>query len=135
MASNISLEVKVIKRFVNKSKRDRYIQFVSSEKNRVKFIKDLSHFNFLEPSLFAPVNGIEEDVILTSTEKNGVANTTCYVISENKKIDAKFLNTKEAISATVGHGLGTMLVFGDAEMIFYECETMNIRYISKKVTQ
>ncbi|GAA3968563.1 hypothetical protein [Hymenobacter antarcticus] len=135
MASNISLEVKVIKRFVNKSKRDRYIQFVSSEKNRVKFIKDLSHFNFLEPSLFTPVNGIEEDIILTSTEKNGVANTTCYVISENKKIDAKFLNTKEAIAATVGHGLGTMLVFGDAEMIFYECETMNIRYISKKANQ
>ncbi|WP_125921613.1 hypothetical protein [Hymenobacter lapidarius] len=135
MASNINLEIKVIKRFVNKAKRERYIQFVSSEKNRAKFIKDLSHYNFLESSLFTPVRGIEEHEILASTENNGIANTTCYVISENKRIDAKFLDTKETIAATVGHGMGTLLVFGDAEMIFYECETMNIRYISKKVSQ
>ena len=135
MASNVDLEIKVINRFINKAKRERYIRFVSSEKNKTKFIKDLSHFNFLESSLFTPVRSVEEHEILTSTEKNGIANATCYVISDNKRIDAKFLDTKEAVAVTVGHGLGTILVFGDAEMIFYECETMNIRYISKKVSQ
>ncbi|WP_426490849.1 hypothetical protein [Hymenobacter sp. 102] len=135
MTSNISLEIKVIERFVNKDKRERYIQFVASEKNRAKFIKDLSHWNFLESSLFTPVNGIEEDVVMTTTARNGVANDTCYVISENKQIDGRFLGTKEALAETVGHGLGSILVFGNAEMIFYECETRNIRYISKKVVR
>jgi len=131
--ANVDLEVKVIKKFVNKLKRDRYIQFASSEKNRLKFVSDLSHYNFLELSLFSPVNGVEEKIIIQAAEANKVPHETCYAISENKEIDAQTLSTKEAITKTVGRGLGTILVFGDAEMVFYECETPNVRYISKKV--
>lgn len=62
-----------------------------------------------------------------------MADKTCYVISENAGLDTKTLDTKEAISETVGYGMGTMLVFGDADVIYFERETINTRYISKKV--
>lgn len=133
MTQNIDLEIKVIKRFFDKVKQDRYIQFVSSPKNRHKFISDLSHFNFFQWDKFEPVEGIEEQVILNALKENGVADRTCYVISENTDLDAKTLDTKKAINATVGYGLGTILVFGDADVIYFESETMNTRYISKKV--
>ena len=133
MTQNADLEIKVIKKFVDKAKQDRYIQFVSSSKNRHKFVRDLSHFNFFKWDLFESVKGNEAQAIFQALQKNGVADKTCYVISENTDIDTKTLDTKEAISETVGYGMGTILVFGEADMIYFESETMNTRYISKKV--
>ena len=134
MTNNIDLEIKVIKKFVISTKQDRYIQFVSSPKNRHKFISDLSHFNFFKWDLFEAVNGIEGQIILQVLKKNNVVDTTCYVISENSDIDTKTLDIKEAVTETVGLGMGTILVFGDADIIFFESETMNTRYISKRVS-
>jgi hypothetical protein len=131
MKQNVDLEIKVIKKFINKPKQDRYIQFVSSPKNRHKFIKDLSHFKFLKWDLFNEVKGSEEQIILQALQKNSLSDKTCYVISKNSNIDKKTLNTREAISETVGYGMGTILVFGDADMIFFEGEPINSRYISK----
>lgn len=133
MTQNIDLEIKVIKRFVDKAKQDRYIQFVSSPKNRRKFIVDLAHFNFFRLDLFIDVKGNEEQTILQALYKNGVTDKTCYIISENSDLDTKTLDTRKAINYTVGYRMGTILVFGDADMIFFESETMNTRYISKRV--
>jgi hypothetical protein len=132
MTQNADLEIKVIKRFVDKAKQHRYIQFVSSPKNRQKFISDLPHFNFFQWDLFDPVKGNEGQAIVQALQKNGVADKTCYVISENTGIDTKTLGTKEAINETVGYGMGTILVFGDADMIYFESE-MKSRFISKKL--
>ena len=132
MTENTELEIKVIKKFVDKSKQGRYIQFVLSPKSRNKFISDLSHCNFFLWDKFEPIKGNEEQVILQALKENGVASKTCYVISENADIDTKTLDTKKAISETVGYGMGTILVFGDADMIFFESETKNKRYLSKK---
>ena len=68
---------------------------------------------------------------MASLKKNKISDQSCYIISENKEIDTKTLVTKDAIRETVGYGMGTILVFGDADIIYYECETMNTRYISK----
>jgi hypothetical protein len=133
MTQNADLEIKVIKKFVEKARQDRYIQFVSSTKSRNKFIKDLPHFHFFNWDLFDAVKGNEEQTILQAVQRNGVTYKTCYVISENAKIDAKTLDTKEAISETVGCGVGTILVFGDADMIYFESEEINARFISKKL--
>ena len=131
MTPNTDLEIKVIKKFIDKAKQDRYIQFVSKLKNRHKFISDLSHFNFLSRDKFEKINGDEREIILASLQKNKVSDQSCYIISENKEIDTKTLVTKDAIRETVGHGMGTILVFGDADIIYYESETVNTRYISK----
>jgi hypothetical protein len=133
MAQNAYLEIKVIKRIVDKAKQGRYIQFVSSPKNRHKFINDLSHFNFFQCDKFEPVKGVEEHVILKALKANGVAEKTCYVISENRNTDCKILDTKNAISDTVGYAMETIPVFGNADIIYFESEAMNTRFISKKM--
>lgn len=133
MTQNLNLEIEVIKKFVDKTKKDRYIQFISTAKNRHKFINDLSHFNFLNWDKFDKVVSNEEQTIFTTLQKNKLVDKTCYVISENKNIDTKTLDIKQAISETVGYGMGTILVFGNADIIYYESETINTRYISKAV--
>jgi len=55
---------------------------------------------------------------------------TCYVISENTRIDRRTMVLKEALQETIGYGMGTLLVFGAAEMVCYEGEEINDRWIS-----
>ena len=131
MAQNADLESTVIQRFIVKGKQDRYLQFVNSPKNRKKLIANLAHFRDLEEDAFELVTGIEEDVVRKALAQQGISASTCYVISENSRIDTLTLGLSEAMRETVGYQMGTMLVFGNADALYYESETMKIRYISK----
>jgi hypothetical protein len=131
MAQNADLESTVIQRFIVKSKQDRYLQFVNSPKNRKKLIANLVHFRDLEEDAFDLVTGIEEDVVRQALTQQGISASTCYVISENARIDTLTLGLSEAMRETIGQQMGTFLVFGNADALYYESETMKIRYISK----
>ena len=131
MTNNIDIESKVIDRFVIKAKRDRYLTFIKSEKTRPKFINDLSHINFLRKDLFDKVEGNEYEFIKQRIK--GLENLKdCYVISENQRIDKKRLDIDTALSETIGADQGTLLVFGDAEILYSEAEGFNNRWISKQ---
>ena len=131
MAQNADLESTVIQRFIVKSKQDRYLQFVNSPKNRKKLIANLAHFRDLEEDAFDLVTGIEEDVVRQALTQQGISASTCHVISENARIDTLTLSLSEAMRETIGQQMGTFLVFGNADALYYESETMKIRYISK----
>ena len=133
MNVNIDLETKVIRRFIDKTKQDRYIQFILTPKNRRKFTCDLAHFNYLMRGKFTELTGNAEYKILDVLQKNNIATKSCYIISEDINIDTKVMGVIEAIRKTVGYGMGTIIVFGDASMILYEGEDLKSRYISKVV--
>jgi hypothetical protein len=120
MAPNINLEIKVIEKFIDKAKQDRYIHFVSTNKNRRKFIKILAHFRHFKWDLFEEIKGHEKQLILSTLQQNKLPNQTCYIISENSNPDTKTLELEEAINETVYSDMGTILVFGDADVIFYK---------------
>ena len=131
MTPNIDLEVKVIKKFIDKTKQDRFIQFISTPKNRNKFIEELAHFNYLKWDLFTVVTRNIEQTIIKSLQIHKVPSELCYAISEDQDLDTQTLNTLQAIKEIIGRGNGTILVFGDANIIFYEGEGVKSRYISK----
>jgi hypothetical protein len=60
MPQNLEVEGQVITRFFETSKRDRYLQFVSSPKNRKKLIADLHSGQFFQANALERVSGIEE---------------------------------------------------------------------------
>lgn len=126
---NPALEIKLIKNFVVKEKQERYIQFVGSKKARPKFIRDLGHFRHFDWKLFEEVNGNHCD-ILDRLEFFTGDRTSCYVISENYQIDQKVLPIKEVLMQ-IGTNSAIILVFGNAEMIYFEGEPPFNRYISK----
>ena len=131
MAQNIELEIKVINRFIKKDKRDRYLQFVTSAKNRKKFINDLHGGRFFKENALEKVTEIEEKVIQQALAQQGIVTHTCYIISENSDIDTQTLNLSDVLRIVVGWGAGTILVFGEAELIFVELDGLRNRYISK----
>jgi hypothetical protein len=131
MAQNLELEQKVITRFFEKSKQDRYLQFVSSPKNRKKFIADLHSGQFFRADALARVTDIEEHVIQRALSQQGIPSRACYVISENTALDTQTLLLTEVLRKVVGWGAGTILVFGEADLIFVELDGLRNRYISK----
>ena len=130
MPQNLELEVKVINRFSAKTKRDRYLQFVTSPKNRKKFIADLHGGSFYQENMLVRVTGIEKDVICQALKRLGIATYSCYVISENTSIDTLTLDLDDVLPKVVGWGAGTMLVFGEADLIFVELDGFKNRFIA-----
>jgi hypothetical protein len=127
---NTQLEIEVIEKFVRKEKQSRYKQFISSDKNRRKFVRELSHFKDFKLEMFEEIKGNQGDIILRQLKLIKGDRNNCYVISENAVIDQKQLSIEEAISF-LDSDLATILVFGKAEMIYYEGESPNNKFISK----
>lgn len=127
------IEKKVIERFIVKSKRERYLTFIESDKTRGKFISELAHFRDLRQERFDKVSGDEKKVIKDRIKVLGNIKD-CYLISENSELDKKRLDIDAALSMTIGYGMGTLIVFGDAQIVFYEAEGLSDRWISKQIT-
>ena len=129
---NLELERKVIERFVLKSKRDRYFNFIKSDKTRKKFTKELAHFRDLRLEKFEEVKSDKVKVIKDRIKSLGNIKD-CYLISENSELDKKTLDIDTALNETRGLGMGTLIVFGDAEIVYYEAEGPSDRWISKQI--
>jgi hypothetical protein len=123
------LEILTINRFFKKNKAKCYVDFILDPALRPKFISSLAHLKDLNLEKFQEVRHDEIDRILEVVGKAKL--DTCYVISENKRIDGQFLDIHKAIEETIGYGMGTLLVFGSgAEVVYYEGEEMHDRWIS-----
>ena len=130
---NLELETKVIERFVVKAKRKRYLGFIQTERTRGGFTGELAHFNDLRPELFEEVKGrlqVQQQTVKGRIKALGNL-TDCYVISESSEFDQRRLDIDTALSEAVGHGMGAILVFGDAAVIYYEGEGPKERWLSK----
>ena len=127
---NLELEAKIIERFINKAKKDRYLTFIRSDKSRVKFTNELAHFHDFRDDLFEEVKGDVYQTII-SRVNNLKRITDCYLISESSILDQKRLDINTALRETIGNGMGTLIVFGDAEIVYYEGEGPSDRLISK----
>ena len=80
--------------------------------------------------MFDKVEGNEHEFIKQRIKLLGNLKD-CYVISENQRIDKKRLDIDTALTETIGADQGTLLVFGDAEILYSEAEGFNNRWISK----
>jgi hypothetical protein len=126
--SGEALEMLTVNRYFQKDKAKRFVDFILSGKNRPKFTSALAHLKDLQYSKFKKVGSGEKELILKMITEQKLSK--CYVISENKNIDRQFMEPERALTATIGYGMGTLLVFGDSELIYYEGEERNDRWVS-----
>jgi hypothetical protein len=122
---NVPLEIRVIEKFFKKEKQSRYINFITSEKNRNKFINQLSHLKDLNWELFQEVSSFD-----LSKVGNEYLSKACYVISEDDTIDGTNI-AFEKVSDLMESGYAMIIVFGEADKIYYEGEPPYNRYLSK----
>jgi len=124
-------EEAVIKAFILPSKRDRYLGFLTSPKNRVKFTGQLAHFKHLNPQFAFGIPGREQNPpsLLKLLVAKG-AGPKCWVISENRELDAKEMDLETALSETVGQGMGTFISCIPGRLSYFEDE--DDRYILQR---
>ena len=128
---NINLEKKLIEKFIIKEKKERYLTFIEKEKTRKKFLNELYHFKDFNWSLFEKIPGNEQEgerILSKLNEKKNI--TSCYVISVDENFDGKTYSLKDAIEQIVWIE-GTIKVFGEADIVYYEGEAPDRRFISK----
>jgi hypothetical protein len=122
---NTPLEQIVIEKYFRKEKQDRYKGFIASARNRKKFIDQLSHLQDLEWSKFQKVPSFSPALLNNSTTYESV-----YVISENPAVDGSSVSLETAFEmADSRHAM--ILVFGNADRVYYEGEPPDNRFISK----
>jgi hypothetical protein len=103
---------------------------VSNPKSRKKFCGSLCHFSQeLNKKLFTELVKDEQRTILDKIKEKGNFKD-CYLISESPELDARRMKITEALDAVVNSNIGTLLIFGDAQVVYYEGESMKDRWLS-----
>lgn len=124
------IEETFVSKFIIKEKRERYLNFISKGKTRRKFTQELYHFKDFDWKLFREISSNESETALILSkiaEKKNIA--TCHAISANPEIDGRELPIYDALASFVGEE-GTILIFGNADVIYYEAEPFDGKYIS-----
>ncbi len=123
-------EQSLIKKFVNKDKQERYLRFVAKEKTRWKFLNELHYFKDFNWKLLHEIPGNENvrDAIIAKVKgKKDIS--SCYVISYHSQYDGKLYSVDNAINNLIGIE-EIILIFGNADIVYYEGEAPNNRYLS-----
>jgi hypothetical protein len=124
---NTDLETKLIQKFFRKEKQERYIRFAASTKNRHKLLRELYHLRDLNWDLFNEIPVFDVRLLDGDDLKQ-----SCYAISTNEKTDQTTIPATD-LDLITDSGYAMILVFGDAEQVYYEGEPPHNRYLSKRL--
>lgn len=115
-----------VRSFICEEKRERYLGFIASPKNRVKFLKDFYHD--LLPAICCPLmervpnRDRKVDFVVQKLKEKG-SKAEVYLISPNDQLDQRWLSLEEAITVMFGDGMGSLACCLKGELAFFHSET------------
>jgi hypothetical protein len=118
-------EEATIKAFIVRERRERFLELLPNPKHRHKITRSLAHphpgwFDTrLVKSIPPPQNHAADIAKLLRTKGAG---TSCWVISEDKRFDAREMDLETVLSAIVGYGMGTIVCCIPGKLAFVESE-------------
>jgi hypothetical protein len=116
-------EEAVVRAFILPSKRERYLEFLTSPKGRAKFIAQLAHSKHLNPKFALSIPGSQTNP--ASFHKLLVAKGAgpkCWVISENRDLDGREMDLEAALKETIGYQMGTFISCVPGKLAYFEDE-------------
>jgi hypothetical protein len=128
----MSDEEQLLVRFFLPTKRERYAEMISNPKKRRNFVRELAHFNALDPRYLIsilPNQQHPEKIDAILTQKG--APQSCWVVSENRDIDGKHMPLLEALKEVVGREMGTIISSVPGKLAFFEGE-QRVRWILER---
>jgi hypothetical protein len=111
--------------------RERYLEIVLKPKRREKFLRELGHFKALDPRYVVTIPTSKRratDIALILAHKG--APKSCWVTSEDSRIDGKDMPLDEALRMIVGYGMGTFLSCIPGKLAYFEDE--EVRWILER---
>ena len=119
--------------FIIPKKRERYLSLLESKRGRTKLLNGFNHCHDLDPryATLIPSNQQSDSSIESLLRRKG-APETCYVISDNRNLDAREMSLSDALRKTVGMGVGTFISCLPGKLGYFELEDLNERYILER---
>ena len=115
-----------VKTFICEEKRERYLGFIASPKNRVKFLKDFYH-NLLPAICCSQMERVPNrdqrvDLVAQKLKEKG-STAEVYLVSPNDQLDQRWISLEEAITVMFGDGMGSLACCLKGELAFFHSET------------
>ena len=126
-------EREIVRAFFVPEQRPRYLGLLSTAKGRKKFIARLAHSDLLDPRYVRRIDPREQtiDAIEDQLRERG-APATCYVISEDPRLDRQQMSMRGALEAIVGSGMSTFLSCIVGRLAYFEGEEPGARYVCER---
>lgn len=116
-------EVDTIRAFVVPAKRDRYVAFLTNQKRRKEFSRDLAHWNDFDPRwIVRIVPSSQNPKGIGETLKKHGAPDVCQAISELEELDGREIRLADALQRIVGYQMGTILCCIPGRLAYFENE-------------
>ena len=120
---HLDWQIATISAFVVKSKRERYIDKVSSTKKRGQFVANLSHFSDFDSRFIARIAPSSQHASdIESLIRAKGAPELCLAISEISAIDSRLIPLADALKKVVGRQMGTILCCIPGQLAYFENE-------------
>jgi hypothetical protein len=132
-SSETTHEQGVVRSFVAEAKRDRYLQLLGNRRRRSTFLHALADRRDFDARFAVAIPRKEQTAagVATLLRRRG-APDTCYVLSEIEELDGRILPLSEALSASFGMGLGTVLSCIPGTLAYFEGEAPGDRVILER---
>jgi hypothetical protein len=118
-------EEATVKAFLVRERRERFLEFLPNPKHRHKITDSLAHpnlawFDSRYVQLIPPPQSHAVDIAKLLRAKG--AGRSCWIISEDKRFDAREMELETVLSEIVGYGMGTIVCCIPGKLAFVESE-------------
>lgn len=119
--------------FISPKKRDRYLSLLDTSKGRSKIARGLDHCEDIDRRYAnqVPIDQQTPYAIEKILRQKG-APEVCHVMSSNPEIDEKEMRLQEALTKTIGMGMGTLISCVPGRLAYFEYEDIGERYILER---
>lgn len=121
-----------VRAFVVKEKRGRWLSLLASEKGRAKLAGTFCHsydFDFRFAEAFDPKASLP-DILKRLRQEGG--GSTGMLLSSDRDLDGRTMNTRQALEAIHASGFGSYLVFDPDHLAYFESEEEGQRFLLKR---
>jgi len=116
-------EEQLVTSFFIKERRERYREGLANSRKRRKLTDEFCHFKHLDPRWVISIPSFQQNPadISMLLQKSG-APKECWIVSDERKLDARRMNLNEVLEEIVGRTFATFLCCVDGKLAYFENE-------------
>jgi hypothetical protein len=119
----VNHEEALVKAFIPAHRQERFLEIIAKPKKRAKLLTQLAHFKALNPKFMVMIPSNQQGPAeLAKLLRAKGAGSTCYIMSENPKLDGRELDLGTALKETVGGDMGTLISCVPGRLGYFEGE-------------
>jgi hypothetical protein len=126
-------EGKLFEAFAVSTKKQRYVELVSTKRDRDKIRLSLDHFDDLDPRFckLVPPSEQSSSGVLKILKRLG-ARSQCHLMSSRSDLDGREMDLSEALAEVIGGGMGTFVSCVPGKLAYFEGEEPKRRFICQR---